>query len=154
VRIVALAVCLALQISPVLAQSADSGFSLRTRVALRLRAAAAETAPTLVVMPVGAKVAVGSCTSAWCAVNFQGQPGFAAAVYLTPANASVSSAEGPRASGPGYTNSKGIWVPSPVNTVDGQPPAGASAQCNDGSFSFSMSRRGTCSHHGGVRRWL
>lgn len=34
------------------------------------------------------------------------------------------------------------------------PPAGATAQCRDGSYSFSQHRRGTCSHHGGVARWL
>lgn len=28
-----------------------------------------------------------------------------------------------------------------------------SAICNDGSYSFSQTRRGTCSHHGGVRVW-
>ncbi len=28
------------------------------------------------------------------------------------------------------------------------PPAGATAQCRDGSYSYSASRRGTCSHHG------
>lgn len=33
-------------------------------------------------------------------------------------------------------------------------PAGATAQCNDGTYSFSRSRRGTCSHHNGVARWL
>lgn len=33
-------------------------------------------------------------------------------------------------------------------------PAGATAECRDGTFSFSQNRRGTCSHHGGVRRWL
>jgi len=35
-----------------------------------------------------------------------------------------------------------------------QAPAGATAQCRDGSYSFSASRRGTCSHHGGVSQWL
>lgn len=34
------------------------------------------------------------------------------------------------------------------------PPAGATAQCNDGTYSFSQHRSGTCSHHGGVKRWL
>lgn len=34
------------------------------------------------------------------------------------------------------------------------PPAGASARCRDGSFSFSAHRSGTCSHHGGVVQWL
>ncbi|MBA3766796.1 MAG: DUF3761 domain-containing protein [Acidobacteria bacterium] len=34
------------------------------------------------------------------------------------------------------------------------PPAGATARCNDGTYSYSQHRRGTCSHHGGVAEWL
>jgi hypothetical protein len=34
-----------------------------------------------------------------------------------------------------------------------QPP-GAAAQCRDGTWSFSEHHQGTCSHHGGVARWL
>lgn len=34
------------------------------------------------------------------------------------------------------------------------PPAGATALCRDGTYSFSQHRRGTCSHHGGVEKWL
>jgi hypothetical protein len=51
-----------------------------------------------------------------------------------------------------YTNSDGQRVQSPIysKTV----PAGATAQCGDGTYSFSRHRRGTCSHHGGVSRWL
>lgn len=51
-----------------------------------------------------------------------------------------------------YTNVDGNQVHSPAysNTV----PAGASAQCRDETYSFSQSRRGTCSHHGGVAEWL
>ncbi|MCC8422645.1 MULTISPECIES: DUF3761 domain-containing protein [Photorhabdus] len=30
----------------------------------------------------------------------------------------------------------------------------ATARCRDGSFSYSQHRRGTCSHHGGVDKWL
>jgi hypothetical protein len=30
---------------------------------------------------------------------------------------------------------------------------GISAICNDGSYSYSQHRSGTCSHHGGVREW-
>jgi hypothetical protein len=33
-------------------------------------------------------------------------------------------------------------------------PAGATAQCRDGSYSYSQSHSGTCSHHGGVAKWL
>ncbi|WP_345785974.1 DUF3761 domain-containing protein [Frateuria sp.] len=53
-----------------------------------------------------------------------------------------------------YTNHAGVQVHSPAHTDNGAAPAGASAQCRDGSYSFSQSRRGTCSHHGGVARWL
>jgi hypothetical protein len=53
-----------------------------------------------------------------------------------------------------YTNSAGHSVHSPARTKDGTIPAGATALCRDGTYSFSQSRRGTCSHHGGVERWL
>ena len=33
-------------------------------------------------------------------------------------------------------------------------PPGATALCRDGTYSFSRHRSGTCSHHGGVARWL
>ena len=33
-------------------------------------------------------------------------------------------------------------------------PAGATALCRDGTYSYSKHRSGTCSHHGGVARWL
>ena len=33
-------------------------------------------------------------------------------------------------------------------------PAGATAQCVDGAWSFSQTHSGTCSRHGGVARWL
>ncbi len=53
-----------------------------------------------------------------------------------------------------YVNSKGDEVHSPSKTISGKVPAGASAKCRDGTYSFSRSRRGTCSHHGGVSEWL
>ena len=51
-----------------------------------------------------------------------------------------------------YVNSKGETVKRPENCS--AAPRGATAQCRDGSYSFSQSRRGTCSHHGGVAKWL
>ncbi len=53
-----------------------------------------------------------------------------------------------------YVNHAGEVVHSPSATVSHTVPAGASAVCGDGSYSFSRSRRGTCSHHGGVAQWL
>jgi hypothetical protein len=51
-----------------------------------------------------------------------------------------------------YVNSSGICVHRPVTTP--AAPAGATAECQDGTYSFSQHRQGTCSHHGGVKRWL
>jgi len=33
-------------------------------------------------------------------------------------------------------------------------PSGATAECRDGSYSYSEHASGTCSHHGGVSRWI
>ena len=53
-----------------------------------------------------------------------------------------------------YTDRAGESVHSPAHSKNGTVPAGSSAQCGDGSYSFSHSHRGTCSHHGGVAQWL
>lgn len=50
-----------------------------------------------------------------------------------------------------YVNSAGNTVCRPVQSDT--RPAGATARCGDGSYSYSQSRRGTCSHHGGVAQW-
>jgi hypothetical protein len=44
-----------------------------------------------------------------------------------------------------------LAVPS---VTAGSTPAGATARCRDGTYSFSQHRSGTCSHHGGVAAWL
>jgi hypothetical protein len=51
-----------------------------------------------------------------------------------------------------YVNSQGQTVNRPE--ICSVAPKGATAQCRDGTYSFSRSRRGTCSHHGGVAKWL
>ncbi len=51
-----------------------------------------------------------------------------------------------------YTNKSGQKVKSPEQSST--VPAGATAKCADGTYSFSKHRRGTCSHHGGVSQWL
>ncbi len=42
----------------------------------------------------------------------------------------------------------------PSNDTSPSYPQGATAICNDGTYSHSQHRRGTCSHHGGVKQWL
>jgi Protein of unknown function (DUF3761) len=53
-----------------------------------------------------------------------------------------------------YINSDGNQVHSPAHSRTGAIPAGATAQCADGEYSFSQHHQGTCSHHGGVASWM
>lgn len=48
-----------------------------------------------------------------------------------------------------YKNVSGHCVHTPAST-----PAGATAKCRDGTYSYSEHASGTCSHHGGVGRWI
>jgi hypothetical protein len=66
-------------------------------------------------------------------------------VYETSSNSGLSNDNY-------YTNSAGNEVHSPA--YSDSVPAGASAICGDGTYSFSQHRSGTCSHHGGVSEWL
>jgi hypothetical protein len=51
-----------------------------------------------------------------------------------------------------YVNSDGNCVHRPEQAP--APPAGATAKCKDGTYSFSQHTSGTCSHHGGVAQRL
>lgn len=114
-----------------------------------LRAQPTDTSRTLVQVPKGARVRVWMCSNGWCSTTHRTTTGF-----LRESSLATSQATAPAVpTGKGYYNSKGEWVPSPQASPSG-PPTGASAQCRDGTYSFSRSRRGTCSHHGGVSRWL
>jgi hypothetical protein len=48
-----------------------------------------------------------------------------------------------------YKNSSGKCVHVPSSD-----PTGATAKCGDGTYSYSQHASGTCSHHGGVARWI
>ncbi|MFG2494054.1 DUF3761 domain-containing protein [Streptomyces caniferus] len=64
-----------------------------------------------------------------------------------------SSSSGGAGSGGGSGSASGSGSTSGGGEEE-QAPAGASAQCNDGTYSYSQHRRGTCSHHHGVAVWL
>ncbi|HEV7486274.1 MAG TPA: DUF3761 domain-containing protein [Thermoanaerobaculia bacterium] len=129
-----------------LAADADAATYLTT---LRTPLYASRSAKSvwLAALPAGVAVEVSFCSKAWCSATWGGQHGWIAHRDLKAAKPRQQS------TGRGYRNSSGEWVPSPQLSPNG-PPRGASAQCNDGTYSFSKHRSGTCSHHGGVQRWL
>lgn len=53
-----------------------------------------------------------------------------------------------------YTNVDGNRVHAPAYSESSCEAVGASAECRDATCSFSQNRRGTCSHHSGVARWI
>lgn len=89
-------------------------------------------------------------------------PGFVAFVFValvapvTSLGIGITLVEARTSAGPcganSYINSRGHCVHRPMRSDTA--PFGASAKCRDGSYSFSQSRRGTCSWHGGVATWL
>jgi Protein of unknown function (DUF3761) len=48
-----------------------------------------------------------------------------------------------------YKNVSGHCIRRPSHD-----PKGATAKCRDGTYSYSEHASGTCSHHGGVARWI
>jgi hypothetical protein len=70
---------------------------------------------------------------------------------LEPAPAPPATPVTPAPTGCGadsYVNSSGACILRPYAAP--APPAGATAMCNDGTYSFSAHHSGSCSHHGGV----
>ncbi|MDT8911618.1 DUF3761 domain-containing protein [Amycolatopsis sp. PS_44_ISF1] len=73
----------------------------------------------------------------------------AAQAPATHAPAPATHAPAAECGGDYYVNSSGNCVHRPSSN-----PAGATALCKDGSYSYSQHRSGTCSGHGGVKNWL
>jgi uncharacterized protein YgiM (DUF1202 family) len=91
----------------------------------------------------------------WVKINYNGKNGYVSKSFLKNYSSNSKKYDYSDSSDKEvkyYTNSKGKKVQSPTHY--NSAPTGATAECNDGSYSFSRSRRGTCSHHGGVKRWL
>ena len=131
---------------------AASGLAADTRVTLsrtQLHATPRAGSRVVAVVPAGVRLSV-ECSKSWCSTSWNGA---AAWVAKRDLSAPKDDRAKPERTGRGYINSDGKRIPSPQMSPSG-PPAGATAQCNDGTYSHSKHRRGTCSHHGGVRRWL
>jgi len=119
---------------------------------LNLRADSNTSSQVITVIPKGTSVTMEeNCNCEWIRVSYQGQTGYVYSKYLSAKQPTVSTHVG-HSKVKHYTNYAGERVQSP--TYYRSAPAGATAICGDGTYSFSRSRRGTCSHHGGVQVWL
>ncbi|MFV0398885.1 MAG: DUF3761 domain-containing protein [Bacteroidales bacterium] len=106
------------------------------------------------VIPKGTSVTLlDSCDCEWIPIRYNGKIGYIRAKYLKESVSSITLHSSFKSVNKKYyINTQGDKVQSP--TYYDSPPAGATALCRDGTYSFSKNRRGTCSHHGGVARWL
>ena len=143
-------VVLALQFAaiPLAAQAQLANTTAYTTAAVTVRARPDARAKLLARLAAESPVQVSACDNGWCQIAVNGIAGYLPRLSLS------AEPNGSFEEGSGYTNSKGNRVRSSTRTSDNQPPVGATAQCRDGTYSFSQSRRGTCSHHGGVAKWL
>jgi hypothetical protein len=110
-----------------------------TTSALNIRATPSLKGTIVATVKRGTSLSVASCGPTWCQVSYQGRLRYAVRVRLLAPSARPLS----RPNGKGYTNIDGNHILSPVFAPSA--PAGASALCADGTYSFSAHRRGTCS---------
>lgn len=106
-------------------------------------------------IPKGSEVYIQDCTVGWCKLTYKDLSGFVSSKLIrytiASSNESTNTLEVYKKV-KHYTNVNGERVQSP--TYYNTAPEGATAICQDGTYSFSRNRRGTCSHHGGVKKWL
>ena len=74
--------------------------------------------------------------------------------YIAPTTPPAAQSSSGLSNNNYYQNVDGNEVHSPADSTNGSVPAGATAQCSDGTYSFSQHHSGTCSGHGGVSQWL
>lgn len=118
-----------------------------TTVNLNVRQDTTINAKVITVLPKGTSVRMQECDCKWIPISYEGKTGYVSSKYLSKSKASHITSSTKKH----YINSAGERVQSP--TYYNSVPTGATALCRDGTYSFSSSRRGTCSHHGGVAQW-
>jgi len=121
-----------------------------TSVSLNLREDSNSYSKIITVIPKATAVTMAEdCNCEWILISYNGQTGYVYSKYLSKyKHIDLHNAT----SAKHHINSNGERVQSP--SYFNSAPAEATALCRDGTYSFSRNRRGTCSHHGGVARWL
>ena len=123
---------------------------------LNLREGPGTPYSVITVLPKGTTVTIeDDCDCKWVPVSYGNHIGYLRTSYLSKHRTTQASHKRSYYRNQSrkryYINTYGNRVQSP--TFSNRRPAGATALCRDGTYSFSQSRRGTCSHHGGVAEW-
>ena len=128
-----------------------------TNTNLNLREGPGTTYRVITTLPKGTNITINAdCSENWVYVEYDGYSGYLRTSYLSKKNHHQSLKQSEitlvdYVSKRYYTNTYGNRVQCP--TYYCSVPTNATAVCCDGTYSFSQSRRGTCSHHGGVAEW-
>ena len=132
--------------------------SYTTTTTLNIRDTSSSQGHILTSIPSGTIIQPIRENNGWTKIRYKAFTGYISTKYIQ-ANTSTNgnqqtnaNTNPPKSDVHYYTNVDGNNVQAP--TRYDSPPQGATAQCNDGTYSFSQHARGTCSHHGGVRKWL
>ena len=112
-----------------------------------LRKTSDQNAEVVLELPQGTSVTVLKQRGAWFLVQAASQQGWLHGNTIKLLDKNQSEKSTPNYS---YSEPKPSYSP-PARSVN---PSGATARCRDGTLSYSASRRGTCSHHGGVAEWF
>jgi uncharacterized protein YgiM (DUF1202 family) len=126
-----------------------------TNANLNLRASPSIENNVISTIPKGTTISVDYSKqeySNWIKITYDGKTGYVFSKYLVSHQQKNNYSYSADNKEKNYTNSAGQKVQSPTHYSS--PPSDATAVCRDGTYSFSKNRRGTCSHHGGVNRWL
>lgn len=126
-----------------------------TTAEVNFRSAPEVTATKICTIPKGTVLSVVDSEISlgeWITVRYNGEVGYINSAYVKQKSAPKTHIKHGSTHKKYYTNTAGKRVQSP--TYDDGIPNGATAVCNDGTYSYSQNHRGTCSHHGGVREWL
>lgn len=119
---------------------------------LNLRTEPTTNSRVITTIPRGTSIDIeDDCQCLWVPVYYNGYVGYVCTKYVS-SQAPIVKVARPQSTVRYYTNTYGETVQAP--TRYSSQPVGATALCRDGTYSFSQSRRGTCSGHGGVASWL
>ena len=123
---------------------------------INLRESTSSSSKSLLIIPKGVSISIQECANGWCKTNYNDLSGYGSSklIHYTSEISNDNTTNSSQVHGKvkHYTNSSGERIQSPTHYASA--PEGATAICRDGTYSFSRNRRGTCSHHGGVKKWL